>query len=111
MAQKSLDVPIRVARSGQESMAQGLPWEMPPPKLALKGPLGSARIGSESLNWIACAVLAPSGRNVLCRLTQGKPWAKLSCPCGAGASGRMTAAKHILHPGRQWSMPHFMNVL
>jgi hypothetical protein len=29
------------------------------------------------------------------RLTQGKPWAKLSCPFGAGPSGRMTGAKHI----------------
>ena len=28
-------------------------------------------------------------------LTQGKPWAKLSCPYGAGPSGCMTGAKHI----------------
>jgi hypothetical protein len=32
----------------------------------------------------------------LFRLTQGKPWAKLSCPFGAFLSGRMTGAKHIL---------------
>jgi hypothetical protein len=29
-----------VARSGQNSIAQGLTWETPPPELALKGPLG-----------------------------------------------------------------------
>jgi hypothetical protein len=29
-------------------------------------------------------------------LTQGKPWAKLSCPFGAELSGRITGPKHIL---------------
>ena len=33
-------------------------------------------------------------------LTQGKPWAKLSCPYGAGPSGCMTGAKHIPLPCR-----------
>jgi hypothetical protein len=28
-----------VARSGQKSLAQGLPWKFPPHALALKGPL------------------------------------------------------------------------
>jgi hypothetical protein len=47
-----------VARSGQESLAQGLPWEIPPRALALKGPR-SARIGSELLNRIVCAFSSP----------------------------------------------------
>jgi hypothetical protein len=28
-------------------------------------------------------------------LTQGKPWAKLSCPFGAGPSGHMTGPRHL----------------
>jgi hypothetical protein len=38
-----------VARSGQKSIAQGLPWVIPSPELALKGPPGTARIGSGHL--------------------------------------------------------------
>jgi hypothetical protein len=62
-----------VARSGQKSIAQGLPWVDSPPKLALKGPPGTAK-----------RFLAPSGRDVYFIPTQGKPWAKLFCPFGAG---------------------------
>jgi lipid-A-disaccharide synthase len=54
-----------VARSGQESLAQGLPWVIPPPVLALKGPPGVARVGSEPLHRIECAFLAPSGRSAV----------------------------------------------
>jgi hypothetical protein len=36
----------------------------------------------------------------LVRLTQGKPWAKLSCPFGAGPSGRMAGAKQ--HSMSEW---------
>jgi hypothetical protein len=71
---------------GQESLAQGLPWVLPPAELARKGPPGTARIGSDLLNRIACAFLAPSRRNTYFRLTQGESWAKLSCPFGAGSA-------------------------
>jgi hypothetical protein len=37
-------------------------------------------------------------------LTQGKPWAKLSCPCGAGPSGCMSGAKQILISGHVGSI-------
>ncbi len=37
----------------------------------------------------------------LFRLNQGKSWAKLSCPFGAGPSGRMTGAKLIQSLGTQ----------
>ena len=50
------------------------PKERSPGRLAI--------IGSEPLNRIAC-VLAPSGRNIYFRLTQGKPWAKLIWPLRA----------------------------
>jgi hypothetical protein len=53
-----------VARSGQENIAQGLPWVIPSPELALKGRQGTARIGSKPLNRIASAFLAPSGQNL-----------------------------------------------
>ena len=55
----------------------------PPPELALKGPCDTAIIDSDPLNRIACAFLAPSGRNVYFGLTQGKPWAKLFWPLRA----------------------------
>ena len=63
-----------VARSGQESIAQGLPWVIAPARqLALKGSPGTARFRS----------FAPNRR------------AQLLAPFGAGLSGRMTGAKHI----------------
>jgi hypothetical protein len=76
-----------LARSGLKRIAQGLPWESPPPELALEGSQVTARIGSEPLNRIACAFPAPSasGHNVYFPLTHGKPWAKLSCPFRAEA--------------------------
>ncbi len=43
----------------------------PHPELALKGPRDTATIGSARLNRTACVCLAPSGRNVYFRLTQG----------------------------------------
>jgi hypothetical protein len=53
-----------------------------------------ASIVSGPLDQIACAFLAPSasGRNVYFQLTRGERWAKLSCPLGAGSSGRMNEA-------------------
>ena len=73
---KSIFVPIPI-------IAQGLPWEIPTPELALKGLPGTARIGSAFLNRLVCSILSPFRAKRLFRLTQGKPWAKLSCPFGA----------------------------
>ena len=85
-----------VARSGQESIAQGLPWVIPTTRIS---PEGAAKCGENRLR--------PFRAKRLFRLTQGKPWAKLSCPSGAAPSGRMTGAKHILGftsglPGLPW---------
>ena len=77
-----------VARSGQENIAQGLPWVIPTTACALKGLTGTARIGSEPLNRIACALLAPSGLNIyidLPRVNHGL--------CFLAPAGRMTDAK------------------
>jgi hypothetical protein len=93
-----------VARSGQESIAQGLPWVIHPTQLALKGPPGAARIGSEPLNRVACSSSCPLRAKRLFRLTQGKPWAKLSCPFGAGPSGRRTGA-NTYKPWAELSCP------
>jgi hypothetical protein len=79
-----------VARSGQKSIAQGLPWVNSPAELALKGPPGPARIGSGPLDRMACAFPALSGQNTYFWLTQGTPWAKLSCPFGAYKSALST---------------------
>ena len=40
--------PYEPAPKGQGSLAQGLPWVIAPTRIALKGPPGTARIGSES---------------------------------------------------------------
>jgi hypothetical protein len=51
-----------VARSGQESLAQGLPWVPSPPEWALKGPLGLGwRASAPKQEARALHVSAPSG--------------------------------------------------
>ena len=83
-----------VARSGQESIAQGLPWVVPRHPI---GPEGATRPGENRLRTFephrVCSS-CPFRAKRLFRLTQGKPWAKVSCPFGAGLSGRRTGAKH-----------------
>jgi hypothetical protein len=84
-----------VARSGQKSIAQGLPWVN---SLSGMSPEGAGRYGE---NWLRafepdCVhISSPFSAKRLFRLTQGKPWAKLSCPFGARPSGGMTSANHI----------------
>ena len=56
----------------------------PPPELS---PEGAIRYGVR--------IPSPFRAKRLYRLTQGKPWAKLSCPFGAGSRGRMTGAKQM----------------
>jgi hypothetical protein len=74
---------------GHESIAQGLPWVIPPTELALKGPPGTAGIGSQPLNRIARAFLAPSGRNVYFGLSRVNPGLSFLAP-----SGRSLRADH-----------------
>jgi hypothetical protein len=65
----------------------GLPWVSPPTGIS---PEGAARYCENRLRTFAPdrgRVLAPSGRNVYFTPTQGKPWAKLSCPFRAGPFG------------------------
>ena len=83
-----------VARSGQESIAQGLPWVKTPTRISPEGATryGGNRLRTFELNRVR--ISSPFRAKRLFRLTQGKPWAKLSCPFGAGLSDRMTAAKH-----------------
>jgi hypothetical protein len=91
-----------VARSGQESIAQGLPWVISPTRIS---PEGATRYGENRFRTLEpdrVRISSPFRAKRLFRLTQGKPWAKLSCPFGAGPSGRMTGAKHILYQVRQW---------
>jgi hypothetical protein len=81
-----------MARSGQESIAQGLPWVIPPTRIS---PEGATRHGENRLQAFKPdreRISSPFRAKRLFRLTQGKPWAKVSCPFGAGPSGRMTGA-------------------
>ena len=61
-----------------ESLAQGLPWVLGLSPEALKGAPLTRRPGNQSRN-----AGAPSGLATLKRVSQGKPWAKFSCPFGA----------------------------
>jgi hypothetical protein len=83
-----------VARSGQESIAQGLPWVMPSTELALKGRSGTARIGSETFEPDRVRISGPFRASAfiglprvnpgLCFLgyfgPQRKPWAMFAWP-------------------------------
>jgi hypothetical protein len=104
-----------VARSGQKSIAHGLPWVSRPrgmsphkahecafhekhPVLRVGDAEGAGRYGENRLQAFEpdrVHIASPFRANRLFRLTQGKPWAKLSCPFGVGPSGRMTIANHI----------------
>jgi hypothetical protein len=79
-----------VARSGQESIAQGLPWVNSPTGVS---PEGAGRYSENRLRTFEpdrVRISSPFSFRAkrLFRVTQGKPWAKLSCPFGAGPSGR-----------------------
>jgi hypothetical protein len=88
------------APKGQESIAQGLPWVIPPTRIS---PEGANRHGE---NWLRTFELdrvhspSPFRANRLFRLTQGKPWAMLSWPLRATERKRpnsigLNDAKHI----------------
>jgi hypothetical protein len=90
-----------VARSGQKSIAQGLPWVSSPRGMS---PEGAGRYGENRLRAFQpdrLHISSPFRANRLFRLTQGKPWAELSCPFGVGPAGRMTIANHIRAAGRE----------
>ena len=72
-----------MARSGQENIAQGLPWVIPPPELALKGAAKCGENRFQTLEQDRMRISSPFRAKRLFCLTQGKPWAKLSCPFGA----------------------------
>jgi hypothetical protein len=84
-----------LARSGQESIAQGLPWVIASTRIS---PEGAIRYGEDRLRTVEpdrVRISSSFRAKCLYRLTQGKPWAKLSCPSGADPSGRMTSAEHM----------------
>jgi hypothetical protein len=94
-----------VARSGQESIAQGLPWVNSPTGVS---PEGADRCGGSRLRTFEqdrVCISSPFRAKHVFRITQGKPWAKLSCPFGAGPSGCMTDAKHTRNPGLSFPAP------
>jgi hypothetical protein len=77
----------------------GVTLDNSPHPISPEGVTRWARIGSEPGNRIARSS-CPFRAERLFRLIQSKPWAKLSCPSGAGFSGRMTDAKHIQTLGK-----------
>jgi hypothetical protein len=60
------------------------------------GKYGGNRLRTSELDRVRISSPFSFRAKRLFRLTQGKSWAKLSCPFGAGPSGRKTDAKHIL---------------
>jgi hypothetical protein len=96
-----------IARRGQENIAQaqGLPWVILPTRIS---PEGATRYGENRLQTFEpdrVRVSSPFRAKHLFRLTQGKPWANLSCPFEAGPSGPMTGAKHIENAGLSPAAP------
>ena len=76
-----------VARSGQESIAQGLPWVIAPTHIS---PEGAIRYGENRLRTFEpdrVRISSPFRAKRFYRLTQGKPWAKLSCRSGRARRG------------------------
>jgi len=74
---------------GQGNLAQGLPWVSQKNVFSPEGALRRECHNCGQRNVLA----VPSGplrASSLGNLTQGRPWAKLSCPFGAGPSVRMT---------------------
>jgi len=84
-----------VARSAQKSIAQGLPWVIPPNRISPEGATRYRTFAPDRVN-----VSSPFRAKRLFWLTQGKPWAKLSCPFGAEPSGRITDANRF----KAWAM-------
>jgi hypothetical protein len=93
-----------VARSGQKSIAQGLPWVNSPMAMS---PEGAGRYGGNRLRTserYRVQISSPFRAKPYFRPTQGKPWAKLSCPFGAGPLGTTTAL-NTYNPGRCFFWP------
>jgi len=80
---------------GQESIAQGLPWVIAPTRICPEGATRYVENRLQTFEPERRRISGPYRAKRLSGLTQGKPWAKLSCPYGAGPSGCMTSAKHI----------------
>jgi len=84
-----------VARSGQENIAQGLPWVIAPTRICPEGATRYVENRLQTFEPDRRRISGPYRAKRISGLTQGKPWAKLSCPYGAGPSGCMTGAIHI----------------
>ena len=65
-----------VAQSGQESIAQGLPWVIAPSRI---GPEGATSYGENPLRTFE---LAPTGRNVFMGLPRVNPGLSFLAPSG-----------------------------
>jgi hypothetical protein len=77
----------------------GLPWVIPPQPISPEGATGYGEKLAPNLELDLVRSPSPFRAKRLFQLSQGKPWAKLSCPCGAGPSGNGTGAKYT--PGSQ----------
>jgi hypothetical protein len=73
----------------------GFTLEIPPIRISPEGGASFARISSEPLNRVSFPSQAPSGQNVYFRLTQDKPWAKLSSPFGAALEATAHSISNI----------------
>ena len=90
---------------GQGSIAQGLLWVNFPTRIS---PEGAAKYGENRLRRFEpdrVRISSPFRAKRLFLPTQGKPWAKLSCPFGADPPGRLTDAKHIQSLGYRFHGP------
>jgi len=80
---------------GHESIAQSLPWVIPPNRISPEGAIRYGENRPRTFESDRVRIYSPFRAKRLFWLTQGKPWAKLSCPSGAEPSVRITDAKQI----------------
>src|ERR1700722_9791766 len=79
---QALETAQSVARSGQNSLAQGLPWVISPTRISSEGATSYGRESAPNLLIGSRALLAPPGQNVYFRLPRVNPGLSFLAPSG-----------------------------
>jgi hypothetical protein len=90
---------------GHGRIAQGLPWVIAPIRIS---PEGATSFGKNRIRIVkphCVGISSPFRAKRLYRLTQGKPWAKLSYPFGAGPLGRVITTISKFRPWDNFLAP------
>src|SRR3984957_20687436 len=96
---QALETAQSVARSGQNSLAQGLPWVISPTRISSEGATSYGRESAPNLLIGSRALLAPSGQNVYFRLPRVHPGLSFLAPSGRALRAIWPALNTHLSPG------------